>query len=222
MCLDTSEENMIITIFGAAGQTGKPLVERALALGYKVTAFIHKAGLPVKHNNLIIIQGDVTDPDAVDRAVRGAHAVINVLNTKANAKNKPVTRGTQNILAAMDKYGVRRLIMSSSGPTANDPGDIPNLRYDVVEGMVGFFVKSFLRTSYDDITDSVKIVKKTDIDWTIVRMPIPTNRPGTGRVNAGFVNKNTRLRISRANAATFMLNELLKCEYVRRTPVVFD
>jgi putative NADH-flavin reductase len=213
---------MKITVFGAAGKTGRPLVEQALALGYEVTAFVRKTTININHKNLKIIQGDVTDPDAVTCAVHGSDAVISVLNSSINPENKPLTLGTNNILAAMEKYGVRRLIMSSAGLTENDPGDLPNLRYDMIVGLMGFIGKLIMRSSYDDHVDAVKAARESGVDWTIVRMVSPTNKPLTGKVNAGFVNKTTRLRISRSNAATFMLNELQKGEYVRRVPVVFD
>lgn len=214
---------MKITVFGAAGKTGRPLVEQALVLGHVVIAFVHKSTIEINHKNLKIIQGDVADRDAVDRAVYGTDAVISVLNhSKVNEKSKPLTHGIKNILEAMHKYGVRRLIMSSAGLSECDPGDLPNLRYDMIVGLLGSLGKLIMRSAYDDIVSAVNITRESGIDWTIVRMASPTNKPLTGKVNAGFVNKTTRLGISRSNAAMFMLNELQKCDYVRRTPVVFD
>ena len=213
---------MKITIFGAAGQTGKLLVDQALQSGYEVTAFVRKSSLSIEHKNLKIIQGDVADPDAVERAVSGSDAVISVLNTKTNAKNKPLTRGTQNILDAMHKRGIRRLIMSSSAPVTSDPGDVFNLKYHFITGLVGFLVKFLLRSSFDDIAGSVKVIQASSVDWTIVRMPLPTNKPGTGNYRAGLVNKKTGLKISRSNAARFMLDELEQRQYIRRTVVVWD
>ena len=207
-----------ITIFGATGRTGKPLVEQALAAGYEVTAFVRDpAKVTTKHERLTVVQGDATDAVAVERAVRGADAVISVMNTPGSqkiAKSKPLTRGTQNIVDAMKKYGVRRLIISSAG--IPQPNDLPNIRFKLMMG----FGKLIMRASYDDIVGSVEVVRASDTDWTVVRM-VPTNDPPTGRVNAGYMNKRVGT-ISRADAAAFMLNEVCEAKYLRQAPVIWS
>jgi putative NADH-flavin reductase len=209
---------MKLTIFGATGQTGKPLVEQALSAGYDVIAFVRNPSrLTIIHEHLRVVQGDATDPVAVELAVRGTDAVISVLATSASqktAKAQPLRRATQNIVDAMKKHGVQRLIISSSGlPQASDE---PDLRFSLLMG----FVKRIVRASYEDTLASTQVVQASDLDWTIVRMPAPTNAPKTGRVQAGYVNKVIGLRISRADAAAIMLNELREAKYVHHTPVV--
>jgi nucleoside-diphosphate-sugar epimerase len=49
---------MKIVIFGAAGATGRILVERALAQGHEVTAFDrHTAPLTLQHSKLTLFRG---------------------------------------------------------------------------------------------------------------------------------------------------------------------
>ena len=207
-----------ITIFGATGRTGKLLVEQALAAGYEVTAFVRNpANLTTKHERLTVVQGDATDAIAVEKAVQGAGAVISVMNTPGSqkiAKSKPLTLGTKNIVDAMKKYGVRRLIISSAG--IPQPNDMPNIRFKLMMG----FGKLIMRASYDDIVGSVKVVQASDSDWTVVRM-IPTNDPPTGHVNAGNVNKAVGT-ISRTDAAAFMLNEVCEAKYLQQAPVIWN
>jgi hypothetical protein len=214
---------MKLTIFGASGQTGKPLVSLALNAGHEVVAFVRDPSkLGIEHKNLKIVSGDVTNQDAVDKAIQGSNAIISVLNTSVNAKNKPITSGMQNIIASMNRYGVRRIIMSASAPCSNDPNDIPNFKYNLITAFVGFLVKFLFRFSYDDLKSSVQIVKSSDTDWTVVRMPIPTNDRKPVPMKAGFVDKNTNLLISRINAASFMLKEVQEAKYVKQTPVIFN
>jgi len=66
--------------------------------------------------------------------VHGAEAVISVLGPRGNVRRKPITRGTQNILAAMKKHGVRRFVLSST-PGASDPNDLPDVRFKFVIGL---------------------------------------------------------------------------------------
>jgi nucleoside-diphosphate-sugar epimerase len=209
---------MRLTIFGATGRTGKHLVEQALAAGYEVIAFVRNPSqLTTSHEHLTVVQGDATDPVAVERAVQGTDTVISVLATSASqkvAKTQPLKRGTQNILAAMKKYAVRRLIISSAG--IPQPGDLPDLRFSLLMG----FVKRTVRASHEDTVGSAQVVRAADVDWTIVRMSVPTNASQTGRVQAGYVNKTMGMRITRADAAAFMLNEVQAVQYIRQAPVI--
>jgi putative NADH-flavin reductase len=207
---------MKITIFGATGGTGMQLVQQALAASHEVTAFVRDpAKLNVQYDCLRIVQGDVTDPVAVERAVCGAQAVISVLNTRRDANGSPITRGTKNILTAMKKYGVRRLVFSAA-PSARDPQDSPDIRFKLMISLV----KLIARAGYDDLVGSVQAVRASDVDWTIVRLPFPTDNPKTGHVKVGCLNKESGTRISRADAAEFMLKEAQEARYLREAPVI--
>ncbi len=207
---------MRIAIFGATGGTGRQLVQQALAAGHEVTAFVRDpAKLDVQHERLNIVQGDVTDPEAVERAVIGVQAVLSALNTRRDAKGSPITQGTQNILAAMKKYGVRRLVFSAA-PSARDPQDTPDLRFKLMIGLV----RLLARAGYEDMVGSAEVVRSSDVDWTIVRLPLPTGDPGTGQVKVGYLNNESGSRISRADAAEFMLKEMQEARYLRKAPVI--
>ena len=211
---------MRLTIFGATGQTGQPLVAQALAAGHEVVAFVRTpAKLTQNHDRLTVVQGDATDPAAVERAIRGTEAVISVMTTSGSqtiAQSRPLTRGMQNILTAMQKCGVRRLVISSSAPSASDPHDVPDQRFKLLADLVKLIVPS----SCEDTAGSVQVVQASDADWTIVRMPLPTNAPPTGQVHAGYVNRAMGMRIARADAAAFMLREVQQAQHVRQTLVI--
>src|SRR5712692_4242779 len=138
---------MKLTIFGTTGGTGKLLVEQALAAGHEVVAFVRNPSkLTTKHERLTIVSGDVTDQASVERAVAGAEAVISVLGSRANTQGNPITRGTQNILAAMKKHNVRRFVLSSTA-SASDPNDSPDFRFKFVVGLV----RRMIPAAYEDI-----------------------------------------------------------------------
>jgi nucleoside-diphosphate-sugar epimerase len=210
---------MRLTIIGATGRTGKHLVVQALEAGYEVIPFVRNLSkLTITHERLTVVQGDATDPAAVERAIQDTDAVICVLNTsfvQDIAKTKPLTRITQNILKAMKKFGVRRLIITSAG--IPQPNDLPDLRFSLMLG-IG---KLLMPPAVEDTINSAHIVQSSDIDWTIVRMA-PTNATPTGQVNAGYVKRETKMFVSRADAAMFMLKELRENNWVRQAPVIFN
>jgi putative NADH-flavin reductase len=207
---------MKIAIFGATGNVGRHLVEQALAAGHEVNVFVRDpAKLDVKHNHLRIVQGDVIDPEAVERAIQDVQAVLSALNTKRGAKGSPITVGTRNILNAMNKYGVRRLVFSAA-PSARDPQDSSSLRFKLMIGLV----KLIAPAGSADMVGSAQAVRDSHLDWTIVRLPFPTADPRTGHVKVGFLNKESGTRISRADAAEFMLKEMQEARYLRQAPVI--
>ncbi len=117
-----------ITVFGATGGTGKQVVEQALASGYEVVAYARNPSkLTIKDEHLLTIQGELSDATSVESAFAGADAVLSTLGPRGGSKNKPLTQGIQNIIAAMKKQGVRRLIITST-LSAKDANDKPEFR----------------------------------------------------------------------------------------------
>jgi len=209
---------MRVTIFGAAGRTGRPLVELALAAGHEVTAFVRRPANPdFPGGSLKVVIGDATDPYAVERAVRGADAVVSVMTTSASqriARTMPLTRSVRNIALAMSERGVRRLIVSSAG--VPQPGDETDYRIRLIMG----FGRAFMPASFADTIGSVEAARSSGLDWTVVRMAAPSSGPPSGKVSASELVRGMRLRISRADAAAFILEEAATGRFLRRSVVI--
>ena len=104
---------MKIIIFGATGSIGRQVVSQALEQGHIVTAFArHADKVGIQHQNLSLASGDVMDPVSVERVLAGQDAVL--VSIGAGRKGQVRSEGTRNIINAMKKAGVRRLICQSS------------------------------------------------------------------------------------------------------------
>jgi putative NADH-flavin reductase len=207
---------MKVTIFGASGRTGRPLVEQALAAGHDVTAFVRDpARLGVTHDRLKIVRGDVHDAAAVERAVAGADAVLSALGHTRNSPKDVQTVATKNIVAAMQKHGVKRLV-SLTGAGVSDPNDQPKLIDRVIKTLLVLVSRDVLK----DAEQHAEVIKGTDLDWVIVRGPMLTEGPHTGNYRVGYVGKGTGTRISRADVADFMLKQATDTTYVRKAPMI--
>jgi putative NADH-flavin reductase len=208
---------MKITIFGATGETGKQLVEQALGAGDQVVAYVRDPSkLTQKNECLTVIHGELKDWEEIERAVSGADAVISVLGPRGRSKGKPITIGTQNIIAAMRKQGVRRLIISSTA-SVEDPNDKPELRFRIMVGIV----KLLIRPAYEDIISTAEAVRKSDLDWTIVRLSLLNNGPKSGRVKVGYKGGGeVGTKISRADIADFMLKQVKDPKHLQQAPLI--
>ena len=103
-------------VTGASGSLGKATVKRLLADGHKIRVFVRR--IPDKPvDGVEYCFGNLGDPDAVDRAVKGAERVIHVGAAMKGGwpehKGGTVV-GTQNVIDACKKYGVKQLVHISS------------------------------------------------------------------------------------------------------------
>jgi putative NADH-flavin reductase len=207
---------MKLAIFGATGKTGKHVVAQALAAGHEVVALAREPSkLSQAHEHLKVTQGDVRDAAKVESVVVGCDAVISVLGPTTNAPDFQVTTGTQNILAAMQQHGVRRLVIAA-GAGVRDPNDQPKL----IDKFFGGLVKLLSRNAYEDMVRVVALVRASDVDWTVVRVPRLLDTPAQGNVRVGYVGKDSGTQLSRAAMASFMLKQVSDATYWRQAPMI--
>ncbi len=207
---------MKLLIFGSTGGIGRQLVEQALAQGHAVTAFArHPAKLDLKHANLKVTQGDVMDFAAVERAMQGQEAVLSALGTPALTKNTVRSEGTRNVIRAMEKTGLCRLVcLSSIG--IGDSRDMLPFHYKYI------LVPLLLRQGFAEHELQEDCVKQSRTEWTIVRPGAFTNGDYTGVYRHGLPvsNKAIKAKISRADVADFMLKQLADNTYLHKAPWV--
>lgn len=203
---------MNIIVFGATGTIGRHLVALALSRGHRVTAFARRpSALDADDPGLTRRAGDVLDREAVEDAVAGHDAVLIALGS--GRKGGVRAPGTENVVAAMRHRGVRRLVcLSTLG--AGDSRALLTFFWKRI--MFGFL----LREAYADHEAQEAIVRRSDLDWTLVRPGAFTDGPATGGYRHGFppTEKNLKLKLSRADVADFMLRQLTDASYLRRSP----
>ncbi len=208
---------MKLIIFGATGKTGKLLVEQALATGNQVVAYVRNpTKLNIESEWLTIIQGELTDEEGIQNAIKEADAVLSTLGPKGGSKSKPLTRGMEIIIAVMKKRGVRRLIVTST-LNAKDPHDFPDFRAKALVALV----KLAMRAAYEEIVSAANTVRASDLDWTIARLTLLNNKPKSGKVRAGYLGRGeVGTWISRADIADFMLRQVQDTQYLRQAPAI--
>jgi putative NADH-flavin reductase len=207
---------MKLVIFGSTGGTGRQVVQQALDQGHMVTAFARDPNkINIKHSNLRIVQGDVMDAISVEQAIRGQDAVVCVLGAGKQLKGTVRSEGTQQIIRAMQKVGVRRLICQSTLGAGDSWGSL-NFFWKYV--MFGFI----LRHVFADHEKQENEVRQSNLAWTIIRPGAFVDGDRTGNYRYGFpgTDKSSKLKISRADVADFILKLLANDTYIHKTPSV--
>lgn len=110
---------MTFLVTGASGFIGRALVERLLRQGETVRALVRDPSrLPLPA--VEIVQGDITDAAAVDRAVAGTECVFHVAGTfrDADATDEYYQRvnveAVGHVIEAARRHGVRRVVHTST------------------------------------------------------------------------------------------------------------
>jgi putative NADH-flavin reductase len=207
---------MKLAIFGATGRTGRVLLQKALEEDHQVTVLVRNpAKLTEQNDHLTVIQGSLNDISGVEQAVAGAEAVLSVLGPANNQPTYEISRGMQVIITAMQQQGVKRLVVSA-GAGVGDPDDSPRL----FNQLMNVLLKATSRYVYEDMLKTVELVRASDLDWTVMRVPMLTDDPATGNVKVGMVGKGMGPRISRADMANFMLQQAKSNQFIRKAPAI--
>ena len=206
-----------ILVVGATGGTGRQLVTQALERGYAVTALVRDPSrLRIDHPKLMVMQGDVLDEGSVEAAVRGQEAVLSALGHKRYFHpTRILSEGTRNILRAMEIHGVHRLVCETSLGIGDSAGRM-GLYYTLL------VIPLILPFYFWDKTRQERMIAGSRVEWVIVRPGVLTNdakrgRPRQGRHVGSFL---LTVRISRADVADFMLDQLASETYLRTAPGV--
>ena len=219
---------MRLVIFGPTGGTGRRLVERAIAEGHEVTAFVRNLSrMSARHRRLRVVVGDAFDAGKVREAVAGNDAVISVLGSRQPSNplhpnrpgdpHGPVSAGSANIISAMKEHGLRRFVCQTAwgvGESKQDPGFAGAFFMKVL-------VPPLLRDEYAEKEAQEKLVRESDLEWIIVRPMILTNGPWTNEYRVGpDLKPGRRPYISRADVADFLMRQLTDDTFVRKTPAI--
>jgi putative NADH-flavin reductase len=177
-----------IAIFGANGQTGRLVTRRALDAGHTAVAATRRPDeFPLSDPALTVAGADVHDTDAVLDAVADADAVVSTLGVPFT--REPVntySRGTANIVAAMQSSGVTRLVVVSSTGAYPAPGRTgAPFALRLFEPVI---TKTIGKTVYDDIRLMESVVRESELDWTIVRPSGLFDLPNVTEYTAGEVD----------------------------------
>src|SRR5437762_3571973 len=102
---------MKLIVFGSTGGIGRNIVGQALNAGHHVTAIARNPlALVIEHTNLEIVKGDVFQPETFDKAMREQNAVLSAIGINSTKHTAVYSQGVSNIVKAMEKNGVKRVI----------------------------------------------------------------------------------------------------------------
>ena len=206
---------MKVLVIGATGQTGRHAVKQLLARGHEVTAFARSpSAITESSDRLRVVQGDARDLESIDRAMHGHDAVLVAFGPRSLKKDDVQEALMRNLIAAMTKHGIKRVVNLSvwgSGGGAVPPRNLIT-RY--------FFLPLILRHLLADKRRGEAYLFGSDLDYTNVCPAFLKNSPARGGVRASIDGKGLEQIMHREDLAAFMVEELTSQQWVRRCVAV--
>ena len=201
---------MRLAVFGATGRAGRVVVDHALRAGHEVGALARDPARIHPHARLRVVGGDVRDPAAVARTLDGADAIVSTLGRRRRGGDV-CTGGMRTVLSVAAGSATRRLIVLSNYAVADS-------RHRSAYVAVSWLLQPAVLRDKEQME---ALVRDSDTDWTVVRAPVLTDGPHTGRYRTGSdLRPSFTARVPRADLAEFMLAELRDNAYVRRSVTI--
>jgi len=194
-----------IMVFGASGRTGLEVVGQALEAGNQVTVVLrHPELFPIRHEKLRIIKGDVLQPQTYENSLFGIEVVISCLGTRNREPTTVYSEGVSNILVAMQKVNVNRIICLSAGAVVVPP----NASF-IMKFIIKNVLQRLFKYNYADMLKMETILSTSDQQWTVIRPPRLLNGDKTGKYRTVINNFLPGMSsLTRADLAHYIIHHL--------------
>ena len=210
---------MRVLIVGASKGIGLETVRQALDAGHHVRALARSAAaIAVSNPSLEKVPGDALKPEDVEAALVEVDVVIQTLGVGLGDLFRPVhlfSDATRLLIATMRSQGVKRLICVTgfgAGDSRASISCLQRLPFRIVFGR-----------AYADKSLQEKLIKESELDWTIARPGVLTSGPRTGRYRVLADASQWRNGfISRTDVAEFLVRQIGDQTYIRKTPVLIN
>ncbi|OWK69270.1 NAD(P)-dependent oxidoreductase [Pedobacter sp. AJM] len=211
-------QDLKIALIGATGKAGTYILKALLAQKFGVKALVRNPEkLQIHHASLEIVTGDVKDVEKVHTFIKGCDIVVSALGTGQPASEKTIfTQSTSNILTAMKALDLKRYIVIT-GINVDSPADEKDAKTQfATQWMYDNYPVSTAdrQKEYDLLIDS-------DLDWTLIRLPLIIQTDEQSAIGASLVNCDGE-QINAANLARFIIEQFGEKAFVKQAPFIWN
>lgn len=208
---------MKIGIIGASQGIGYNLLNLALEENHQVSALLRNPSkITIENDRLNLIQGDIRDPEAVQSIVENQDVICICIGIPPTRKPVDVfSLGAKNVLKAMESQPSAQKLISITGIGAGETKGHGGFLYDRILNPL------LLKTIYQDKDRQEEIIKKSNVEWLIVRPGFLTDGERTGKYDV--IDDLTGVKagkISRLDVADFILKQLAHPTHFGKTPLI--
>jgi len=214
---------MRILLLGSSGRTGKLVLKTALENGFEVNCLVRKPERIKERIGLKVFGGNANNTDNLLKAIEDCEYIISVLNISRNSdfpwsKLKTPKRYLSDVMNKLvpiaEERHIHRVIVCSAWGVAETKKDIPKWFRWLIEN-------SNIRTTYQDHERQEDLLKKSDLNWTIIRPTGLTNSKKEQNIRETFEKiPKPSLTISRQSVAIYIINNINDTNLIRKAVVI--
>lgn len=203
-----------LSIIGASAGVGRQCVQVALERGHHVLTLSRTLDALPEHAAITRIQGSVTRPDDLRRAVANAEAILVCLGTGTSTQPTTLYSDFGRALLEIRTEVGDTPVLILTGFGASESGDYHG-------PLMGLLFRFVLKDVYADKTRLEQMIERSCLNWMFIRPGLLTNGPsGPIKVQVEY-RKGLRVgRIPRRSVAEFMVNQAEAPTYMRQKPAL--
>ncbi len=162
------------------------------------------------------MQGNIHDVGVVDQAIKDHDVVLCALGVNRDEAETALAEGTRNIIQAMKKHGIQRIICVSAVGFLDEKADF------LIGKIFLWFFRRFLQKLLGAMKRQYQELDESSLEWIAVRPFLldEGSRKGGYRAVATDGIPSKGYRINTGDVAEFMLNQLKSYEYVGKAPSI--
>lgn len=208
------EQRNVIAIIGGTGKAGRYLARTALESGYSVRMLARNPDkVNMKDDRLQVIAGDAQNVRDIRSLLEGCHAVINTFGQPVRAEPH-YSSVTHTVLTVMREYGITRYI-GVAGGSLDVQGDRKSLSSRIVSALFAILYGKMI----SDRKKELELLRQSDIQWTLVRLPFVVEGLETGRIKENLRDIPGR-RMTNSDIAKFLVGQIHETKYVKKAPCI--
>jgi putative NADH-flavin reductase len=203
-----------LAILGGTGKSGKYLVKELLSRGFHLKILLRSPeNFQLISQFIEIVKGDARDYESVRSLVNGCDAVISTLG-QPRGEASIFSQATSNVLRAMSECSVKRYIVTT-GLNVDTSFDKKGPKTKMA---TDWMKSNYPKTTLDKQVE-FDILSKSDINWTLVRLPMIEQTDERRKVVVSLEDCPGD-NISATDLACFLIDQLSSGTYVRESPFI--
>ena len=204
---------MKIAVIAANGLSGQAFVRAALSEGHSVNAGVHSSNPFISAPGLRVIKIDASNQEDLGRLISGQDCVVCLIGHGQGTKRDIQTDAITKTIKVMEKHKIKRLV-SLTGTGVRFKKD----KITFIDYFLNSSIKIIDYYRIKDGRDHVEIIKKSKLDWTIIRVLKLTNK------KQGYFSLSehgpAKLLTSRNEVAKAILEVLDNKSYIKKAPII--
>jgi len=205
-----------IAVVGGTGKSGKYLINTLLAQGNSIKVLVRNPERTIGFHPLAeTIIGDVRDRQALKGLMTGCGAIVSTLGMGVPASEPTIfSQATANIIEVMKECNVQRYIVVT-GLNVDTPFDAKGPK---VKAATNWMYANYPRSTADRQLE-YDLLCKSNIDWTMVRVPLIEQTDERGTVSKSLFDCPGD-KISATDLAFFLVGQLTDAVYLKAAPFI--